>query len=213
MHRTRVKICGFTQPDEAYEAARLGVDAIGLVFYPSSPRGVNIAQAQAIVQALPPFVTVVGLFVDANEIEVSQVLDHVALDILQFHGNETPEYCAAFGRPYLKAIRMREDVDLLQEAERYRQAEALLLDAYHPDMAGGTGERFEWSRIPPSLAPSIVLAGGLDTDNVAQAILQVQPYAVDVSGGVEASKGRKDFQKMAAFVAAVQAADMVAQTR
>jgi phosphoribosylanthranilate isomerase len=211
MHRTRIKICGFTQPEEAYAAARLGVDAIGLVFYAPSPRAVDIPQAQAIVQALPPFVTTVGLFVDAEPTAVSRVQDAVALDILQFHGDEPPDYCAAFGRPYLKAIRMREGVDLAQAADDYRQAEALLLDAYEPGTPGGTGERFEWTRIPEELAPSIVLAGGLDAHNVIEAITSVRPYAVDVSGGVEASKGRKDFQKMAAFVAAVQAADVVDQ--
>jgi phosphoribosylanthranilate isomerase len=212
MHRTRIKICGFTQPDEAYAAARLGVDAIGLVFYAPSPRAVDIARAEAIVQALPPFVTTVGLFVDAEPAAVSRVLDAVALDILQFHGDEPPDYCAAFGRPYLKAIRMREDVDLALAAEHYRQAEAMLLDAYEPGTPGGTGERFEWSRIPEDLAPSVVLAGGLTEENVGDAIAQVRPYAVDVSGGVEAGKGRKDFQKMAAFVAAVQAADILAQS-
>ena len=205
--RTRIKICGFTRPDDAREAARLGVDAIGLVFYAPSPRAVEVTQARAIVAALPPFVTSVGLFVDAPADEVRAVLEAVPLDLLQFHGDEPPAYCAQFGRPWLKAIRMREGVDLYREAERYREAAGLLLDAYRPGTPGGTGEAFEWERVPRDLDLPVVLAGGLDPDNVAQAIATVRPWAVDLSGGVESAKGIKDAARMAALVAAVRAAD------
>lgn len=204
---TRIKICGITRPEDALHAAALGADAIGLVFYAASPRAVSAAQARAIVDALPPFVTTVGLFVDATAEEVRGVLDQVPLDLLQFHGDEAPDYCASFARPYIKAIRMREDVDLVREAERFATARGLLLDAYRPGVPGGTGEVFAWERVPAGLSRPIVLAGGLDASNVADAIRQVQPYAVDVSGGVEAEKGIKDAAKMAAFVAAVHQAD------
>ena len=197
--RTRIKICGITRPEDGIEAARLGVDAVGLVFYSMSPRAVTPSQAAEIVAALPPFVTTVGLFVDPEPVNVEVVLAQVSLDLIQFHGDETPEFCACFGRPYLKAIRMREGVDLAAERQRYRDARGLLLDTYQPGIPGGTGEAFEWGRVPQDLAASIVLAGGLGPDNVAAAIQQVRPYAVDVSGGVEASKGIKDAAKMAAF--------------
>lgn len=197
--RTRIKICGITRPEDGIEAARLGVDAVGLVFYSMSPRAVTPSQAAEIVAALPPFVTTVGLFVDPEPVNVEVVLAQVSLDLIQFHGNETPEFCANFGRPYLKAIRMREGVDLAAERQRYSDARGLLLDTYQPGIPGGTGEAFEWGRVPQDLAASIVLAGGLGPDNVAAAIQQVRPYAVDVSGGVEASKGIKDAAKMAAF--------------
>ena len=205
--RTRIKICGFTRPDDAREAAALGVDAIGLVFYPPSPRAVDIAQAQAVIAALPPFVSSVGLFVDESTEQVQAVLDQVPLDMLQFHGDESPEFCAGFGRPWLKAIRMREGVDLHEQAERYHAAAGLLLDAYRPGMPGGTGESFAWSRIPQGLNVPIVLAGGLTPHNVAEAITTAQPFAVDLSGGVEAGKGIKDAAMMAELVAAVQSAD------
>lgn len=205
--RTRIKICGFTRPADAREAAALGVDAVGLVFYPSSPRAVDAAQARAIVDVLPPFVTRVGLFVNEPAERLRAVLDAVSLDLLQFHGDESPDYCARFGRPWLKAIRMREDVDLAGEAARYRGATGLLLDAYRPGTPGGTGESFAWSRVPSGLALPIVLAGGLNPGNVAEAIATVHPFAVDVSGGVEIAPGIKDTERMAAFVAAVRRAD------
>lgn len=197
--RTRIKICGITRPEDAVEAARLGADAIGLVFYNKSPRAVTPSQAAEIVAALPPFVTTVGLFVDPEPVNIELVLAQLSLDLIQFHGNETPEFCANFGRPYLKAIRMREGVDLAAERQRFSDARGLLLDTYQPGTPGGTGEAFEWDRVPKDLASSIVLAGGLRSDNVAAAIQQVRPYAIDVSGGVEASKGIKDAAKMAAF--------------
>jgi len=204
---TRIKICGITRPEDAQQAAKLGVDAIGLVFYGPSPRNVDMQQACAVVNALPPFITPVGLFVNATADEVQGVLERVNLDLLQFHGDESPEFCACFNRPYIKAIRMREDVDLQIEADRHAQARGLLLDAYHPALPGGTGESFEWARVPGDLPASVILAGGLDAGNVSEAIRTVQPYAVDVSGGVEAEKGVKDWGKMADFVAAVRIAD------
>jgi len=205
--RTRIKICGFTRPDDARQAAALGVDAIGLVFYAPSPRAVDIAQAQAVIKALPPFVSSVGLFVDASADRVREVLAQVPLDLLQFHGNEEPAYCAQFGRPWLKAIRMREGIDLQREAERYGAAAGLLLDAYRPGTPGGTGEAFAWSRVPQDLNLPIVLAGGLSPANVGEAITTVRPHAVDLSGGVESAKGIKDAAKMAELVAAVRAVD------
>ena len=207
MTRTRVKICGLTRAQDAREAARLGADAIGLVFYPPSTRAVTTAQAREVVQALPPFVTLVGLFVDASESEVRDVLAQVPVDLLQFHGDETPMFCAGFGRPWIKAVRMREGVDLWAERERYSGASALLLDAYRPGLPGGTGSSFDWDRIPPGMAEQIVLAGGLTPANVAQAVRQLRPYAVDVSGGVEQAKGIKDAEKMAAFLQEVKDGD------
>ncbi|MCF6337040.1 MAG: phosphoribosylanthranilate isomerase [Gammaproteobacteria bacterium] len=203
---TRIKICGITRPEDAQQAAALGVDAIGLVFYDPSPRNVDIAQACAVVNSLPPFVTSAGLFVNAMDSEIRGVLNQVNLDLLQFHGEESPEFCARFNRPYIKAIRMRDDVDLQVEADKYAQAQGLLLDAYHPALPGGTGESFEWTRVPGDLPMPVILAGGLSADNVGEAIRIVQPYAVDVSGGVEAEKGVKDWGKMADFVAGVRAA-------
>ena len=203
---TRVKVCGFTRPEDACCAALQGVDAIGLVFYPPSPRHVELDQAAAIVRALPPFVSVVGLFVDEEEATVREVLRQVPIDRLQFHGDESPQRCNRYNRPYIKAIRMRDDVDLNQLAVRYAEASALLLDAYHPSVQGGTGERFDWDRIPSDCALPIILAGGLSADNARQAITQVNPYALDVSSGVESSKGLKDQAKIAALMAEVEAA-------
>ncbi|MEY1661816.1 phosphoribosylanthranilate isomerase [Isoalcanivorax beigongshangi] len=189
----RVKICGLTQVDDALAAARLGADAIGLVFYAPSPRAVTVAQARAIVAALPPMVTTVGLFVDAAATEVQQVLGQVPLDVLQFHGDESADYCARFGRPWWKALRVRPGLDLSAAAAHYAAAQALLLDAYVPGVPGGTGERFDWSLIPPALPLPVILAGGLTPDNVRTAIDSAAPWGVDVSGGVEAidDQGRK----------------------
>jgi phosphoribosylanthranilate isomerase len=204
---TRIKICGITCPKDAEQAAKLGADAIGLVFYGPSPRNVDIEQACAVLDVLPPFVTTVGLFVDATADVINGVLEKVNLDLLQFHGDESPEFCDGFERPWIKAIRMAEGVDLHAEAERYAQSWGLLLDAYHPALPGGTGASFEWSRVPHDLQTSVVLAGGLTPENVGEAIRTVRPYAVDVSGGVESEKGIKDWGKMADFIAAVRAAD------
>ncbi len=198
--RTRVKICGITRHEDALEAARLGADAIGLVFYAPSPRAVGIAQAQDIVRGLPAFVTVVGLFVNATADEIRAVLDQVRLDTLQFHGDETPEQCRAYARPYIKAVSMRVGVDLRACARDYADSAALLLDTHDERTPGGTGQTFDWSRIPGGLDKALILAGGLTSDNVAQAVRQVRPYAVDVSGGVEAAKGIKSHQQMARFI-------------
>jgi phosphoribosylanthranilate isomerase len=205
--RTRCKICGITRVEDAMEAVRLGADAIGLVFYDPSPRAVTLQQAQEIVAQLPPFVTVVGLFVDEERARIDQIARQVPLDLLQFHGHETLADCTGHGRPWIKAIRMREGVDLEQMWSDYAGASGLLLDTYQAGIPGGTGQTFDWRRIPRESASRIILAGGLDPHNVEQAIRQVRPYAVDVSGGVEAAKGIKDAGKMAAFIAGVQRGD------
>jgi len=201
--RTRVKLCGITRPDDALAVATAGADAIGLVFYAKSPRAVTIEQARAIINVLPPFVTRVGLFVDATQAELDAVLDQVELDVVQFHGNETLAQCESAGKEYIKAVRVQETADIMAALKRYPTASALLLDAFHPTKPGGTGETFDWDKIPANLSKPIVLAGGLTTDNVAQAIDAVKPYAVDVSGGVEESKGIKSAGKISSFIAAV----------
>ncbi|MDD2832426.1 MAG: phosphoribosylanthranilate isomerase [Methylotenera sp.] len=203
--RVRVKICGITRAEDALQAVALGADAIGLVFYAPSPRAVTLQQAQMIVQAMPAFVSVVGLFVNAAPDFVKAVTSAVRLDLLQFHGDETPEVCESYGQPFIKAIRIKSDTNLVQCAKDFSAAKALLLDTYTEGVAGGTGQVFDWQLIPPSLDKPVILAGGLNADNVAQAISQVQPYAVDVSGGVESSKGIKDEAKMAAFMQQVYA--------
>ncbi len=207
--RTRIKVCGFTNADDAVFAANLGVDAIGLVFYPPSPRHVSVSQAVAIVRALPAFVTVVALFVDEQESTVRDILTQVPVDCIQFHGNEPQEACCRYGKRYIKAIRMREGIDVPALAKHYGDADALLLDAYDPAKQGGTGNKFDWDLIPKTCQLPIILAGGLDASNVNLAIQQTRPYAVDVSSGVETGKGIKDQQKIAAFIAAVQQGDKV----
>jgi phosphoribosylanthranilate isomerase len=205
--RTRVKICGITRIEDALAAAAAGADAIGFVFYADSPRAVAVDVARAICVELPAFVTTVGLFVDAQPGEIRETLAQVPLDLLQFHGAETAEYCEQFARPYIKALRMREDVDVIAAAQQFKTARGLLLDTYRAGVAGGTGEIFDWQRVPKSLRGRIVLAGGLSPENVGAAIAQIRPYGVDVSGGVEAAPGRKDAGKIAAFIAAVRRAD------
>lgn len=202
--RVRTKICGITRVEDALIAAQAGVDAIGLVFYAKSPRAVSVKQAQEIIAALPPFVSTVGLFVNASRAEVNTVLSQVALDVLQFHGDETPAECEGFARPYFRALRMQPGVDITHLAAQYSSAQGILLDAWVPGVHGGTGERFDWARIPSALAKPLILAGGLNADNITQAIEQVQPWAVDVSGGVEASHGIKDADKVRKFLYAVQ---------
>jgi len=197
---TRIKICGITRVEDALAAASSGADAIGLVFYQRSPRHVSIAQARQLAEALPPFVSIVGLFVDADAAFVREVLESVRLDLLQFHGDEAPEYCEQFSRPYLKAIRVKAGVDLLQCASDFRSAKGLLLDAHVEGVPGGTGTAFDWTLIPGNLPLPVILSGGLDAENVAAAIKQVRPYAVDVSSGVESGKGIKDGAKIAAFI-------------
>ncbi len=205
--RTRVKICGITRPQDARAAAALGADAVGLVFWPHSPRAVSVAQAREVVAALPPFVTTVGLFVDATPDELDAVLAAVPLDLLQFHGDEPPAACRAAGRPYLKAVRMRPGVALDRVAETYADAAGLLVDAYVDGVPGGTGATFDWDALPAGRTWPLVLAGGLAAGNVAEAIRRVRPWGVDVSGGVEAAKGIKDAAKMAAFMQGVDDGD------
>lgn len=205
MHaRCRVKICGITRAEDALEAARLGADAIGLVFYAASPRYIDVGVAKQIIAALPPFVTTVGLFVDANATAVANILGRIHLDLLQFHGSETAEFCAQFGLPYLKAVRMKPDLNLLQYVSSYAGAAGILVDSYVEGVAGGTGATFDWDRIPCGMNAPLVLSGGLDAGNVGAAIAAAQPWAVDVSSGVEASKGIKDAAKMAGFIQGVR---------
>lgn len=206
--RTRIKICGITRVNDALNAVKAGADALGLVFYAASPRFVSISQAQEIVKNIQPFVCVVGLFVNATKDEINKVLSQVRIDLLQFHGDESPEFCQQFGVPFMKAIRVKHDTNLLQYANDYKTAQALLLDAHVEGVAGGTGLTFDWDLIPNSLPLPVVLAGGLTADNVENAIQQVSPYAVDVSGGVEVSKGVKDATKMEAFSIAVGRASL-----
>ena len=205
--RTRIKMCGITRAEDALEAARLGVDALGFIFYAGSPRHVTIERAASIIAALPPFVTTVGLFVDPTEDEVRAVLSTVPLDLLQFHGSETPAFCARFGRPWMKAIAAAPGVDLLQSAGFYAGARALLIDAFVPGVHGGTGVQTDWHSIPKDFPMPIVLAGGLHPGNVADAVRTVRPWAVDVSSGVEQAKGIKAPHKMSAFVQGVRDAD------
>lgn len=198
MNAIRVKICGITSVADAQIAIKAGADAIGLVFYAPSPRAVSIAQAREIAASVGPFVTVVGLFVDAAF--VHEVLANVALHVLQFHGDESREFCEQFQRPYMKAIRMRPELDVAQAIAEYPSAAAILLDAYRPGVPGGTGETFDWQRVPVQATRPIVLAGGLTPENVALAVQSTQVYGVDVSGGVESAPGKKDLQKVEQFI-------------
>lgn len=206
MSSVRSKICGITRIEDALAAADAGADAIGLVFYAKSPRAVDVHQARAIIAALPPFVTTVGLFVNTSRCELNEILEAVPLDLLQFHGDETPSDCVGFNRPYIKALRVRPGDDLEAACQHYAGASGILLDTFVAGVPGGTGEAFDWSLVPARLSKPIILAGGLSADNVAQAIAQVQPYAVDVSGGVEQAKGIKDAARIEAFMRAVRQA-------
>jgi phosphoribosylanthranilate isomerase len=205
--RTRVKICGITRIEDARAAAAAGADAIGMVFYAPSPRHVAVDRAVEIARCLPPFVTRVGLFVDAPRETVEAVVERVGIELVQFHGDETPEACGACPRPYLKAVRMRQGTELHAVRERYRDAAGLLLDAYQPGRPGGTGATFDWNRIPADIAGEIVLAGGLTAENVTEAVVSVRPFAVDVSGGVERRKGIKDPEKIKRFIRGVELGD------
>jgi phosphoribosylanthranilate isomerase len=204
--RTRVKICGITRAQDAAQVVAAGGDAIGLVFYEPSPRAVTIQMAKEIVKSVPAFVTVVALFVNPSVQEVRKVLEEVRIDLLQFHGDEESDFCSQFKRPYIKAIRVRQTSDVVASSLRFPDALALLLDSYKPGVPGGTGETFDWSLIPESQKP-LILAGGLAPDNIAFAIDQVQPFAVDVSGGVEATKGIKDHSKINKFITEVNRRD------
>mgnify|MGYP000040488936 CR=1 FL=1 len=205
--RTRIKVCGFTDPENAVAAASEGIDAIGLVFYPPSPRHVTLEQAQEIVAAVPAFVTTVALFVDASQGAIEEVLSQVPIDLIQFHGDETATFCRSLGRPFVKAVRMRPETDLMQIAEDFYDASALLLDTYHPDLKGGTGHHFDWNLIPENFPIPIVLAGGIGVENAQQAIGQAQPYALDVSSGVERYKGMKDINKIVELITEVELGD------
>ncbi|WP_349604140.1 MULTISPECIES: phosphoribosylanthranilate isomerase [Cupriavidus] len=227
--RTRIKICGLTREDDVRAAVDAGADAIGLVFYPKSPRYVDVARAAALAEAAGPFVAVTGLFVNADLEDIAHVAERVPLTLLQLHGDETPQFCTQASQrcrlPFLRAARVRQGLDLVEFADQYRDAAALLLDAFVEGYGGG-GHVFDWTLIPPawlpptppvtapatgnpnaSGAPRIVLSGGLNAQNVAGAIEHVRPYAVDVSSGVEAAKGVKDHARIAAFVRAVRSAE------
>jgi phosphoribosylanthranilate isomerase len=205
--RTRVKICGITRPGDARAAAEAGADAIGLVFYPPSPRYLSAERALEIRDALPPFVQTVALFVNPDAAQVAQVIGRLRPAMLQFHGEETPQFCAQFGMPYVKACRVRQGVDLLEYLRPFSSAAAWLLDS-HVEEYGGVGERFDWSIVPRRLERPLILSGGLAPHNVAEAIRRVRPWGVDVSSGVESAKGIKDPAKIAAFIAEVRNADV-----
>ncbi len=203
LQRTRIKICGITRPEDARAAIELGADAIGLVFYASSPRCVDVERAWEIARVVPPFVTLVGLFVNESKLTVRRVTEAVPIQLLQFHGDEDESFCRSFHAPYIKATRVRPGLDLVKYAEAYPTAQGLLLDAYVEGYGGG-GKPFDWSLIPPRLPQPVILSGGLDAGNVAEAVRAVRPWAVDVSSGVEAAKGIKDAGKMAAFISGVR---------
>jgi phosphoribosylanthranilate isomerase len=207
--RTRIKICGITRTQDARAAAEAGADAIGLVFYPPSPRYLSTERAAEIRDALPPFVQTVALFVNADAAQVAQVLGRVRPGLLQFHGEETPEFCAQFGMPFVKACRVKPGVDALEYLRPYSRAAAWLFDSHVPEY-GGIGESFDWSLLPAAgrIERSVILSGGLSRENVAEAIRRVRPWGVDVSSGVESAKGVKDGAKIAAFIAEVRNADV-----
>lgn len=207
VQRTRVKICGLRDPAHARLAAEEGADAIGVVFYRPSPRYVEPEAAARVVAALPPYVTAVGLFVDSPAEEVRAVLAKVPLDLLQFQGGEPPDFCARFGRPFVRAVRMEPGTDLLEYARRFSAAKALLLDAFSPGTPGGTGMTFDWSHIPRDLPIPFILSGGLDAGNVGRAIREARPWAVDVSSGVELGRGVKDPAKIVEFIRSVRRED------
>ena len=207
MSRTRVKICGITRAEDAIAAAAAGTDAIGLVFYANSPRNISVEQAQVITAALPAFVTTVALFKDAAADFIEPVLAAVNIDLIQFHGSESADFCRGFSKPYIKALGMLGELDIEAQAKTYEDARGLLLDAHPPGEAGGSGATFDWNSIPPAMRGGIILAGGLHPDNVFDAVHSVRPYAVDVSSGVEQAKGVKSAAKMQQFINEVQRAD------
>jgi phosphoribosylanthranilate isomerase len=204
---TAVKICGITRTEDALTAARAGAHAVGMIFYAKSPRLVAGEVAAGIVKALPPFVTTVALFVDQPAADVARVIETVRPQLLQFHGDEGADFCRSFGLPYIKAVRVRAGVDLLQYARQYPDAKGLLLDAFVEGSHGGTGSAFDWSLIPREFPLPLILAGGLNPDNVGEAVRRVRPWAVDVSSGVEATRGIKDAAKVVAFIRGVRNAD------
>lgn len=206
MPRTRIKICGLTRKQDVLAAVGAGADAIGFVFYAPSPRHVSIPRAEALMALVPPFVTVVGLFVNADGKVVEEALDRLPISLLQFHGDEGEAECARFGRPYIRAVRMREGVDLLKYAACFPSARGFLLDAF-VDGYGGGGKVFDWSLVPAHFDRPLILSGGLDPDNVGEAVRRIHPWAVDVSSGVEISKGIKDAEAISRFIAGVQHAE------
>ncbi|WP_312266758.1 phosphoribosylanthranilate isomerase [Neisseria sp.] len=203
MKMIRSKICGFTRPQDALAAAQLGVDAVGLVFYPPSKRFVSIEQAQAIVRVLPPFVSVVALFVNENTERIRQVLAQVPVDILQFHGDETPEFCRQFNRPYIKAVRVQNTDDIIAAQQQYPDARAVLFDAHIEGEYGGTGHRFDWAMLPDQLSGHWILSGGLTPENIGEAVKITGAKIIDVSSGVESAPGIKSAEKIAALLAAM----------
>lgn len=205
---TAVKICGITRVEDGLAAARAGAHAVGLVFYPKSPRYVTPGKAAGIIRALPPFITTVGLFVNSSAEEVRSALQQAPVQLLQFQGDETPEFCRQFKLPYVKAVRVKPGTDLLQYARDYHDAKALLLDAYIEGLHGGSGVAFDWSLIPRELPLPVILSGGLTVDNVMDAVRRVRPSAVDVSSGVESAKGVKDAARISAFIKGVRNADL-----
>jgi phosphoribosylanthranilate isomerase len=205
--RTRVKICGITRAQDAIAAAKAGADAIGLVFYPPSPRFLSVERAREIRDALPPFVQTVALFVNADAAQVAQVIGRVHPAMLQFHGDETPQFCAQFGLPYVKACRVKPGVDALEYLRPFSGAAAWLFDSFVPEY-GGVGESFDWSLLPAAHERPFIVSGGLARENVGAAIRRVRPWGVDVSSGVESAKGIKDAAKIAAFIAEVRNADV-----
>jgi phosphoribosylanthranilate isomerase len=206
--RTRIKICGLREPQHARLAADAGADAVGLVFYRESPRNIlDLQVAERIIDALPAYVMAVGLFVNASELEVRSILEEIRLDLLQFQGDEPPDFCASFGKPYVRAVRMEKGVDLVEYRRKFPGAKALLVDAHVPGQRGGTGQVFDWGAIPASHPAPLILSGGLTAGNVGRAIREVRPWAVDVSSGVESSRGVKDPAKIVEFIRSVQRED------
>lgn len=202
--RTRIKICGIKHRDDALKAVECGADAIGLVFVEKSPRYVSLTDARVIIESLPPFVASVGLFMNSPVEAVREALKALRLNLLQFHGDESPEYCDQFEMPYIKVLRMRENVNVLAFAQEYPNAAGILLDTYHKTVGGGTGQSFDWNVIPENIPFPFILAGGLDPKNVASAVKSVKPYAVDVSSGVESEPGIKEHKKIEQFIKEVQ---------
>ena len=207
MSATRIKICGVTRAQDAQACAASGADAIGLVFYPRSSRAVTVHQAADIVAAVPPFVSVVALFVDEPIGSIERIINTLPIDVIQFHGDESPEFCHQFGRPWIKALRVRPGLDVVEECQRFSKARGVLLDSWQADVPGGTGKTFDWRLATQALCVPVVLAGGLTHDNVGEGMRALHPAAVDVSGGVEVSPGLKDAKKIRQFIAAVRAAD------
>tara|TARA_R110001592_G_scaffold363248_6_gene682422 strand:+ start:127069 stop:127722 length:654 start_codon:yes stop_codon:yes gene_type:complete len=206
---TRIKICGITTREDARNAVNCGADAIGLVFYADSPRAITAAQAAEVVAVVPPFVSVVALFVDEPEDGIRRILQQVPVDLLQFHGDESAGFCQQFHRPWIKALRVREGLDIASACAQYSGARGVLLDSWQQGVPGGTGKTFDWDLAGGKMPLPVILAGGLDDCNVGDAIAQLRPQAVDVSGGVEQSPGRKDAAKIERFIAAVRAADVL----